>query len=643
MSRRRLLVLLSGLLALAPAPGARAATFAGGVIDGPSASLTSAGSLDVARDGSGGLAYVKDGRVRVSSLTGGVFSSGVAVDVGVPAGAANVRLAAARGGALVVAWTAGGRVWTAYRPPLAPAFGAPVPVWSGAADGLALDLSVNFKGYLAFHANGDVRVVRLAAGRWSLVSRLLDARPADDAGAGTGRPDIAVASDGVALVAWGEAGTVWTRRVFNAHVSVAVVSANVGSLPGHAAGGADLPAISTGDDDSIAVVAFRQVFAGDAGNVTRVFARRERGSAFDPAVAVDGLSSFGAGQSATSPDVALAGNLHGFTVASQASGQVWGSLVRLPGSLDAPTRADLAASGAPPLAVTAVAEHNWAYVASRRASAAGSTVVLRAKRTNGDEAWQPEQVVSAPALGPVDPAAGLQAAADDAGDVAVAFVQGTGAARRLVVGGLDLGPGRPTDLRPKTWARSSRPRLSWTPGLENWGARYSVTVDGAAAGTADVNRFRPAAALGDGPHTYQVTEIDRRGQSAVSGPATFRIDTRRPRARLVVGGSRSVGRAVRARASGRDGPAATGGVAPGGPSTTGSGVKRLRISFGDGTPSVRVRSGHTVRHRYRRPGRYTVTLVVSDVAGNRTKKRTRIRIVRAAPPRATTKGGATSP
>src|SRR3954454_24828068 len=196
MSRRVLAAILPGLLALALAPAAGAGTFARQIIDGANAALSSTGSLDVARDGTGALGYVKDGRVYASTLGGGVWASPVAIDGGAPSGAANVHVAAADGGALVVVWTAGGRVWTSYRAPFSPAFGAPQAVYNGSADGLSVDLSVNLKGYLVFHAGGDVRVARLAGGAWTLLPQALADSTPGDAGAGTRRPDGAAGSGG---------------------------------------------------------------------------------------------------------------------------------------------------------------------------------------------------------------------------------------------------------------------------------------------------------------------------------------------------------------------------------------------------------------------------------------------------------------
>ncbi|HEY2636263.1 MAG TPA: hypothetical protein VGI54_02660, partial [Solirubrobacteraceae bacterium] len=461
MSRRSLVALITGLLALALVPSAaRAVTYTGTVIDGPGDAITSTGSLDIARDGSGGIAYVKGGRVWVATTTVGLWSPPAPIDAGVPADATDVHLSAVSGGALVVAWVAGGGVWAAYRPPFAPAFGRAVPVYGAAADGLSLDLSVNLKAYLAFHSAGNVRVAELVGGRWSIVPQWLDANGADDAGAGTGRPDVAVASDGTAIVAWGENRAVYARRVRGLHVSTVVVPASLTSLEGHPAGTADEPLVGVGDDDSFATVVFRQNFALGSGSVEREIGRTLRGSAFDPAAPVDGLTW--TGESVSSANFVMAGNTHGMATISRSSGQVWSTPVDVPGRILGSSRADVTASTEPAQGVGATAEHDWAFVVSRRASVTGSQVVARQRKTNGTFFYLPEAVLSEPSFGAIDPDAGLLAAADDVGDLVAAFVQGTGTGRRLVVGGVDFPPAVASNLGPTTWQRSNRPRLIWT-------------------------------------------------------------------------------------------------------------------------------------------------------------------------------------
>ena len=92
------------------------------------------------------------------------------------------------------------------------------------------------KGYLAFTAadgaGHDVRAAYYDGGTWALESAPLNATPADDAGTGTGAPQVAAAGDGVAIVAWGEGGHVYSRRVWGTAPSVVDEQADVPSLSG---------------------------------------------------------------------------------------------------------------------------------------------------------------------------------------------------------------------------------------------------------------------------------------------------------------------------------------------------------------------------------------------------------------------------
>src|SRR5205085_11425993 len=111
-----------------------------------------------------------------------------------------------------------------------------------------------------------------------------------------------------------------------------------------------------------------------------------------------------------------------------------------------------------------------------------------------------EVVAPSPALGPVEAARGLGAAGDIAADVAIAWVQGTGAGTRIVAAQLYQPPG-PFGPRSRLhYTRSPRPVLSWSAPREAWPPlRYQVGVDGAgAAETTDVTSL--PLPLSEGPH-----------------------------------------------------------------------------------------------------------------------------------------------
>src|SRR5512132_1793148 len=121
--RRRLAVIAAFATLALPAAAAgqvRGAFFAADPIDGPSADIGSLGDLDVARDGTGALAYVKrDGgvdHVFVSRLVDGAFQPPERVDAGLDGVGAQPVVAANDGGKLVVAYVSGGAVFSIVRP-----------------------------------------------------------------------------------------------------------------------------------------------------------------------------------------------------------------------------------------------------------------------------------------------------------------------------------------------------------------------------------------------------------------------------------------------------------------------------------------------------------------------------------------------
>src|SRR4051794_36020382 len=108
---RRLLAPLTALLLLTLAPAAQAGWYAAEPVDGP-AEIDALGDVDVARDGSGGLVYLKRDagvpQVFLSRLHDGVWQPPEKLSAGEPATEAAVT--ATDRGRLAVAWVAGGQV-----------------------------------------------------------------------------------------------------------------------------------------------------------------------------------------------------------------------------------------------------------------------------------------------------------------------------------------------------------------------------------------------------------------------------------------------------------------------------------------------------------------------------------------------------
>ena len=203
-------------------------------IDGPSADIVGLSGMSLARDGTGGLVYLKQvlgtSHVFVSRLVDGAFQAPEQVDGGLIGGSSQPVIAAGNGGLLLIAFVNGGQLYVVVRPNASAAYVGPLAL-ANAASNPAIAMTNFGKAYLAFtvaSATGhDVRTAYYYNGAWSLAPTALDAFPGDDAGTDTGRPAVAAATDGVGIVAWGEGGHVYTRRVWGASPSVVYEQADV--------------------------------------------------------------------------------------------------------------------------------------------------------------------------------------------------------------------------------------------------------------------------------------------------------------------------------------------------------------------------------------------------------------------------------
>jgi len=625
-----LLAAAAALLALAfAAAPARAGFFPGDRVVGPGPLHTLDG-LDLAADGSGAIAYTMDDggveHVFVSRLVNGAWGAPERLDVGLGAAGTQVAVAAGDGGRVLVVFVNGGNVYADTRASAAGGW-ARQTLWSGGgASDPAVDLSVNGKGYAAFAAPGagghDVRAAyEHDAGPWSVIGAPLDANAADDAGTGTGRPRVAASADGVAIVVWGEGGHVFARRVLRTSPSVVVEDALAGlTLEGVQAASADLPVVSTQDDDSFTGVAFQATFDLGGGTLrTRAVFRRLRGSRFETPYAVDG-TPFASGQGGTAPGIATVGTGDGLVVAGNDTTNGTSALPLTadvqPGTL-LPIDT-LIPNTAPGYAVPGAATLRKMLVAWQVTPAGGTPEIHVRYRDGGD--LGAEQVFSQPQLGPTDAADGLLAAGDDEGDIAVAYLQG-GA---IAVASVDQPPGRFAAARLPAFQPSARPRLSWTTSLEAWGRYFRVTIDGVQAGITGGRSFRPATPLAQGVHTWQVTALDRRGQQFAASPTTVKVDSVAPFLLARLSGARAAGQGLKLAVQALDTPTGTATPAPGIPT---SGVAQVLVDWGDRSPRQSILHGSA--HAYRKAGRYRLQIVALDRAGNRTTLTALLRIAKA--------------
>ncbi len=622
MARRLLLLTFLVLLGGLPASAARAGFFAPETIDGPSASVGRIGGVDLGRDGTGALVWLRtvagDDHVFASRIVDGVWSPPEQLDAGLAGPSSEPTVAAGLGGEEIAAWVSGGRLYVARRPSPASPWTAPLALYDPGAGATVASPSIGFsihgKGYVSFVAPGagghDVRIGRYVAGRFSMVPGALDVDPSADAGAGTGRPRIAVAADGVAAVAWGEAGVIYVRRVFNGVPSAAAPRA---SVPGPAA---ELGEVATANDDSFVDVTFRQSAA--VGLPRSGLMSRLRGGSFESPLPVDGQSG-PAVEDAGTPRIAMSGTGRGVVAVSRASSNgVWASILGTHGYLASVTRLDVDPAAGPSFPVPAVSAGDAELVAWQQDMGNGAREVLT--RFQSGKGFEGEQVISDLAGGATDAAGGgLEASADGYGDMAVAFEQGAGPTRRVVVAPLDHPPGRFGARSSQAYQRSRRPFLAWGAARELWGPlSYTVTLDGAVIATTSDTQVRVPVALADGAHRWTVTATDRRGQRSNAAPVLVRVDGTAPVARLRLGGSDRAGAVLKLGVTARDlGPPTALGTRTG-PS---AGVRDVRVQWGDGS-AVHLKRG--ARHSYDAPGRYVLRARVLDAAGNVASLRRRL-------------------
>jgi hypothetical protein len=610
--RRRLLVLttvLAGLLLVPGSAGADVGQFIPAEpIDGP---VTALSDLDVSRDGTGALAYVKpDGgvdHVFVSRLEGGAWQRPERIDGGFTAPGSQPVVAAGDGGRLAIAFVSGGSLVSVFKPASGQPYTAPQLV-SVSGSNPSIDLSINDVAYLSFTVpagpgGGDVVVARKdrKASTFGVIPTALDIDPARQAGTGTGRSKVAVAADGVALVVWGEAGRVWARRVFERRLSTVPQDATVDAFGPIAGVGADSPDVDVQDDSSFAWVVFREGFSDAGGGHFRAVARRLVGSQFDPGVVVDGLGNFPASDNAGPPRVDINGRGDGYA-ATSGTGTAFGAVLK-----DKKFNAGVPLGPGFPgqvLPVAAVDENGDGLVAWQNADQtihARQYTMNRASRAV--QAPQPDRALSSLGAGGTDAADGLEASADRAGDVAVAFLQGPPGARSVVVASFDRAPGGFRQSSGTSFRNVATNPLKWSQSFELWGPlSYAVEIDGQVVGRTTTPQLA-VPGLADGVHRWRVIATDRRGQVTATPSRVLRQDATVPRAQVTVSGTRRRGRPIRVTVRPTDANPA------GRPA---SGIGRVTIAWGDGSTSVARRATHS----YGRAGSRTLRVTVRDRAGN---------------------------
>lgn len=575
--------------------------------------------MSVARDGTGGIVFLKDvggvQHVFVSRLVGGAFLPPEQADATFTGPSSQPVIAAGNGGTLLVAFLNGGTLYAVDRSSANSPYQVPVALASPAANPV-IQMSNFGKAYLAFalaaHGGSDVRAAYYYNGRWALEPAPLNVTPGDDAGSSSGRPAVATAGDGVATVVWGEGGHIYSRRVWGTSPSVVYEQADPPSVNGWRELGADLPAAAAGGDSSYVGVVFRETFADGGQRQQRVLLNRLHGSVYDGPIGVDGLSTPGPDQ-AYEPGIAM-GEL-GFGLATSArisSHEVFAGALGYNGAYTGTGEIDTTLSlGAPDVVPATVGLSSFVVTWQDRGLLSSE---IHARYWTPSSGFGPDTVVSDPSQGPTDAARGLAAGGDARGDVAVAWVQGTGAGTRIMVGEQYQVPGAPQARRKLSYDDTTRPVVGWNPG-PGWGPiTYLVSVDRIQVGSTTATSFRVPTPLAQGIHSWQVTAVNPAGLEASSRIGWIWIDTVPPVLRFSLAGSRRQGQPIEAILAYRDPPPAP------------TGVSYVVIHWGDGSSTPLRPGSRRATHVYSRAGRYRITVVAKDRAGNTTRVSRRIAV-----------------
>lgn len=626
---------LAAVCLLLAAQPARAVILPAQTIDGPSEDIVGFGGVAMAEDGTGGLVYLKRvggvAHVFVSRYLDGRWLAPIRVDAEQPFAASWPRIGAANGGELVVVWATPfatehehpvQELLGATLGPGATAFGPGVLIDPniGTGTGASPDLAMSATGQAdvvyrvpqggirtVILRPGDVgeavRVAHFDGNRWSLLGAVnrnsgVAMRPPTQSNA----PQIAVNATGNGLVVWQEPDTdgvarIWARRLFGSSLDY-VLPVSAESLGGVPIGDdADAPSVALSRLGQ-AEVAYRQpVGPGSPLPGPRIFlnilpdGESADGSRFAGAAVADAVVPGGASASVGPPSIDI-DEKQDMRLLYDANG--------LPRVIEGNNRG-LAGTftlgppfvGAEQAAASVMNQAGGGISVWPSANAAGQPGVAVREDFRGGAVQT--ALVGAGAGGEV---AELAVGRSGLGDGLVAFRQGP-IGNAAIVAARATAPAEQFIVSvPKGWVRPAGADVSWLEAVSaNGPLRYRVILDGRAVPTpagADSLRFS-ARGLGTGTHLVQVLATDIDGQATLSSATALKVDGQAPTVEVKRTGD---GRAVSIRV--RD-------------SGVGVSAKAVRVSFGD---DASAHGRARLRHRYARPGVYTIVAHVGDRLGN---------------------------
>ena len=160
--------------------------------------------------------------------------------------------------------------------------------------------------------------------------------------------------------------------------------------------------------------------------------------------------------------------------------------------------------------------------------------------------------------------------------------------------------------------------FAWSAARALWGPiEYTVTLDGAPLPQTTATSLAAPEPLADGRHNWQVTATNPAGLASTARAASVWVDTVPPAGVLRITGTKRVGSYLHLYATYTDAP-------PPEPPASASGIASVSANWGDGSV---YKITHGKYHAYKRPGRYTVTVTITDRAGNSTRLVQSLRIV----------------
>jgi hypothetical protein len=592
-------------LALAGPAWSSGAFFPGVTADGPSADVRTLDDVDLARGGTGILAWTRvdggENHLFWTDLTAGQPGSPNRGDAGLPPLNSPASASVGDDGRAVIFFTNSAGAFAIVRPKAGQPFGAPQQLGGPGSAWPSVDMtSGTGVAYAAWSENGDVHAAWMGRGATSFT--VLPGSADIEAGRNAGssadtRPRVGTAADGVGVVVFGETDGATTRsgarRLVRSRLSDYVTDIGVESEAGQSADRAD---IAFEDDSSFGWLAFRQRYAD---GTSRGVLRRLRGTRTDSPVQLAGGSELAA---SAFPRVAVAWREAGLAVAQSSDGTVWGTIIR--DDQPAPAVPLGGSPGLDAMAVPTVASNEYGIAAWATPDGPGAF----ARNFEDDKAasapppFLPGGSIAGP-QGPVVTGAGMEASSNRVGDAVIAFVQESGGARSISVASYDLAP-KPVDLDTTSRWLKARPKFTWDDASEVWpGLTYRILLDGKEIGTSTKPTFTPATAIRTGRHTWQVVAVDRRGQSSSSAAEPIRVDGTAPKLSVKVSGRGTL--RIDARATKAKPP-------------RGSGLASIKVDFGDRTaPAVTNTSRLNVRHRFG-SRKATMKVTATDRAGNTT-------------------------